>query len=209
VSDLQVEPDIGSLSEPWLRLAPKQGKAGATESAKAYEAFQVYYMASPNRRSLRQAGLQQKKSETLMEGWSRRFYWVLRTEAWDRRQAQIVADEFDRRSRKDAAVWADRKREVLEQDYSASRELVARGVQTMKLPLTERRVQKKGPSGDQITILQPVNRSQTGTATMIKVGHEISLDCIKRARPEPTEESTVDDYEFVLLPDPKKEGGGE
>jgi hypothetical protein len=54
--------------KPWLRLAAKGGKAGATESAKAYAAFQVYYPASPNLRSLRQVALQLKKSETLMAG---------------------------------------------------------------------------------------------------------------------------------------------
>jgi hypothetical protein len=206
---MRPETDIRSLPEPWLRLAAKQGKGGATEGGKAYAAFQVYYMMPPRQRSLRQTALQLKRSEKQMERWSSRFSWVLRAEEWDSRQAQIVAAEFEQRNRQRAAVWADRKEELLEQDFAASRALMARGVQTLKLPLIEMTVQKPDASGNQITIVKPVNRSQAGTATMIKVGHDLGLDCIKRATPEPSAASTVEDYEFVLLPDSKKEGGGE
>jgi hypothetical protein len=209
VSDMRPETDIRSLPEPWLRLAAKQGKGGATEGGKAYAAFQVYYMMPPCQRSLRRTALQLNRTETQMEGWSSLFSWVLRAELWDRHQARIVAAEFEQRNRERAARWADREQELLEQDYAASRALVVRGVQTLKLPLIEMTVQKPDGSGNQITIVKPVNRSQASAAAMIKVGHDLGLDCIKRGTPEPSGGSTGDEYEFVPLPDPKKEGGGE
>jgi hypothetical protein len=191
MTDLQPETDVGSLPEPWLRLAAKQGKGAATESAKAYAAFHSYYTTSPNLRSLRQAGLLQKKSETLMERWSRRFFWVARAEAWDRHQAQIVAAECERTRRDDAEKWTRRERDVYEQDYNASRLMVFQGVKTAKLPPTEG------------------SRWQVGAVAMIKGGHQLSLDCIKGARPELQGDQIADDYEFVPLTEPEKEGGQE
>jgi hypothetical protein len=135
--DSRLESDVASLPTPWLRLAANGGKAGATESAKAYAAFQVYYLASPNLRSLRQVALQLDKSETLIERWSGSFDWVRRTEAWDRHQAQIVAAECERTRRDDAEKWTRRERDVYEQDYNASRLMVFQGVKTAKLPPTE------------------------------------------------------------------------
>jgi hypothetical protein len=207
--DSRLEPDVASLPKPWLRQAVKGGKAGATESAKAYAAFQLYYPASPNLRSLRQVALQLNKSETLMERWSRRFDWVRRTEAWDHHQSQLAAAEYEKARREKNSKWTDREDELLEQDYAASRELINRGIQTMKLPLTERQLQKTDASGNQTTIIKPVNRGQSGVVAMIKVGHEIGLDCIKRARPEAAVASTEDDYEFVPLTEPEGEGGQE
>jgi len=208
VTDSRPESDVGSLPEPWLRLPAKRGKAGTTESAKAYAAFQLYYTASPNQRSLRQTGLKLGKSETLLEGWSSRFYWVWRAEAWDRHQAQIIAAECEQRRREEAAGWARREREVIEQDYAAGRVLVERGLQIITLPLTERTIQKRDTSGNQTTIIKPANRGQTGVAAMIKVGHYLSLDCVKRSRPEPSTGSIVDDYDFVPLTDKADEGEG-
>ena len=207
--DSQLEPDVARLPKPWLKLPAKGGKAGATESAKAYAAFQIYYPTSPNLRSLRQVALQLKKSETLMERWSRSFDWVRRTEAWDRHQSQLAAAEYEKKRREKDAKWTDREDELYEQDYAASRELVVRDVQTMKLPLIERTVQKPDASGNQTTIIKPVNRGQAGVVAMIKVGHEIGLDCIKGARPEAAAASTEDDYEFVPITGPEKEGGQE
>jgi hypothetical protein len=207
--DSRQESDVASLPQPWLRLAAKGGKAGATESAKAYAAFQVYYPASPNLRSLRKVALQLNKSETLIERWSRSFDWVRRTEAWDRHQSQLAAAEHEKTRRENDAKWTDREHELYEQDYAASRELVARGLQTMKLPLTEKKLQKTDASGNQTIIIKPVNRGQNGVVALIKGGHEIGLDCIKRARPEAAAVSTEDDYEFVPLTEPVKEGAQE
>jgi hypothetical protein len=205
----RLESDVASLPQPWLRQAPKGGKDGATESAKAYAALQLYYLTSPNLRSLKQVALQLKKSETLMEGWSTNFGWVRRTEAWDRHQSQLAAAEYEKTRREKDAKWAAREEELYEQDYAASREMVARGVQSMKLPLTEKKLQKTVASGNQTIIIKPANRGQSGVTELIRGGHEIGLDCIKHARPEAAAVSTEDDYEFVPLIEPEKEGGEE
>jgi hypothetical protein len=207
--DSGLESDVASLSTPWLRLPAKGGKDGKTECAKAYAALQLYYLTSPNLRSLPQVASQLDKSETMMERWSTTFYWVRRTEAWDRHQSQLAVAEHEKTRREKDAKWAGRVEEMLEQDYTASREMVARGVQSMKLPLTEKKLQKTDASGNQTIIIKPVNRGQNGVTALIKVGHEIGLDCIKRARPEAAAVSTEDDYEFVPLTEPEKEGGQE
>jgi hypothetical protein len=136
ISDRQPNPEGTSLPAPWLRLPARQGKDDATETAKPYAAFQMYYTLSPNQRSLRQVASQLKKRETLMEKWSSRFFWVRRTEAWDRYQAEIVSAECERKRRQDAEKWTRREEEVLDQDFRAGRHMVFQGVQTMKLPAT-------------------------------------------------------------------------
>jgi hypothetical protein len=191
VSETPTATGIHSLPEPWLRLTAKQGKAGATESAKAHEAFQSYYTTSPNLRSLRQTGLLLKKSETLMERWSRRFSWVIRADAWDRHQAQIVAAECERTRRDEAEKWTRREHDVYEQDYNASRLMVLQGVKTAKLPPTEG------------------SRWQVGAVAMIKGGHQLSIDCIKGARPESPGGQIADDIEFVPLTNPDRQGSEE
>jgi hypothetical protein len=144
-----------------------------------------------------------------MERWSTSFGWCRRAEAWDRHQSQLIAAEHERTRMEKDAKWAAREEELFEQDYAVSRELIVRGSQTMKLPLTERKLQKTDASGNQTTIIKPVNRGQNGVTAMIKVGHEIGLDCIKRARPEAAAASIEDEYEFVPLTEPEKEGGQE
>jgi hypothetical protein len=191
VSDIQPETDIRSLPEPWLRLTARHGKAGATESAKAYSAFHSYYTTSPNLRSLRQTALLQKKSETLMERWSRGFFWVLRADAWDRHQAHIVIAERERTLRDETEKWTRRERDVYEQDYNAGRLLVLQGVKTAKLTPTDE------------------SRWQVGAAAMIKGGHQLSIDCIKGARPESPGGQIADDIEFVALASPDRQGGEE
>lgn len=53
------------------------------ESAKAYEAFQLYRDASPSDRSLRKLAEQIGKSRTLIERWSSGHEWGERVAAWD------------------------------------------------------------------------------------------------------------------------------
>jgi len=85
-------------------------------------------------------------------------------------------------------------------------DLVAGGVQTMKLPLTESKLQKADASGNQTTVIKPANRGPDAAATLIKVGHEIGLDCVKRARPVAAAATTEDDYEFVPLSGGRRKG---
>lgn len=78
----------------------------------------------------------------------------------------------------------------------------------MKLPLTESKLQKADASGNKTTIIKPANRGLDAAATLIKVGHEIGLDCVKRARPAAAAATTEDDYEFVPLSGGRRKGPG-
>ena len=137
MSEMQPESAIDSLPEPWLKLPARSGQGGATEGPKPSAALEKYYQASAHQRSLRQAGADVKRRATLMERYSSQFFRVVRAAAWDRHKAQIAAAECEPRFREDRELWARRLPEVLEEDYAASRLMVAQGVPLMKLPLVD------------------------------------------------------------------------
>ena len=180
------------MPEPWLRLPPKRGKAGETEGPEAYAAFQAYYLASPDQRTLRQAALKVGKRVNLLERWSSRFFWIKRAEIGDRHQDRIAADAREQRQQKDGAKWDSRENEVYENEFKVGRIMVMQGVQIVRLPVTAES-----------------SRSYMAAVALIKAGNQLSLSCIKGARPAPKGGPTVDDFEFVLLTEPKKKGGGE
>src|ERR1700675_3534942 len=77
--------------EPWLRLPPKAGKDGASETSSNYEDFETYRNLKPFERSLQLTAKIRGKSTSLMERLCSRFWWVPRISAWDRRLAEIAA----------------------------------------------------------------------------------------------------------------------
>jgi hypothetical protein len=88
-------------------------------------------------------------------------------------------------------TWTRREHDVYEQDNNASRLLVLQGVKTAKLTPTDE------------------SRRQVGAVAMIKGGHQLSIDCIKGARPESPGGQIADDIEFVALANPDRQGGEE
>jgi hypothetical protein len=79
--------------EPWLRLPPKAGKDGASETSSNYEDFETFRNLKPFERSLQRTAQIRGKSTSLMERLSSRFWWVPRAAAWDRHLAEIAAGE--------------------------------------------------------------------------------------------------------------------
>ena len=178
--------EIASLPQPWLRLAPKQGKGGTSESSKAYAAFELYYQASPDQRSLRQTALQLGRSETLVERWSTRFFWVARSDAWDRQRAKINADVREEKLRQRAEEWESRMDETLENGFKGGRALFAAGVQNLKLPAS--------------------NRSLAGATRAMQTGHEMSFQTARLALRRNSGGSPEDEYEFTLRKETSQRG---
>jgi len=204
VSDhnIAIHPDLGP--DPWLRLAPRQGRDGKTESARACAAFEQYYRSSPGERSLRAVATKVGKHRTLISQWSSRFRWVERTEAWDRRQNEVAAAQYERQLREEEEVWNKRKKALREEKYAVGQQLRERGA----FMVSRKTLQKRDASGHPATILKP-HRSHAAALALLEGGHELGLDCIRRARPASAEGATADEPAFVLLPAPTKQGGAE
>ena len=194
--DLALDDPLDLGPEPWAQLGPKQGRGGATETAKAYAAFQRYYLSPPGDRNLRRLADELGKHRTQIDQWKTKFYWNIRTQAWDRRQHALAAADKERQNREEAAVWAKRKNEMNEERFQLAQQLRARGQQMLTQPLTERKIQRTDDSGNQTVTLKPSGWTQDTALNMIRSSFKLAEDSINsacgQAEPEPVE----DVYEF-------------
>lgn len=87
------------LPDPWEKQAG--------ESAKAFEAFAKYRDMMAGERSVRKVARSLNKSSTLIAGWSSRYGWVKRVDAWDKEQDRIARVENEKAIKKMAKEHAD------------------------------------------------------------------------------------------------------
>src|ERR1700720_3147940 len=87
--------DNSSISTPdaWLPLPPKGGKGGKNETSLDYQAFQVYANLTPSERSIPRTCQILGRNRGPIERLSRQNDWKHRASAWDRRRAEIRAEE--------------------------------------------------------------------------------------------------------------------
>ena len=128
---------------PWQRLPPGQGKEGATESARSYQGFQIYFQMDPRERSLRKVAEQLGKSETWIETLSSKFHWRQRTEARDHYQAEIKAAAREKIERDSAAKWALREEQLRELKYEVSQEMITHGRKAIGQPQVRKELRKE------------------------------------------------------------------
>src|SRR5450432_2177965 len=125
--------------DPWLPLLPEDGKGGTTETPLNYQAFDVYARLTLSERSLRRTAQILGKSTTLMERWSGLFDWPERARAWDRRLAEIAAQEWTAAmvaaNRKEDEKWARRWVEFHEEVWIVLRQLTENLKHLTSLPL--------------------------------------------------------------------------
>lgn len=76
------------------------------ETAKQFEAFQVYYTMPAGERSLAKVGKRLGKSTALMERWSTKNHWVDRARSHDKELARIAYEEEARKVKAMAARHA-------------------------------------------------------------------------------------------------------
>ena len=179
--NIAIHPDLGP--DPWLRLAPRQGRDGKTESARACAAFEQYYRSSPRERSLRAVATKVGKHRTLISQWSSRFRWVERTEAWDRRQNEVAAAQYERQLREEEEVWNKRKKALREEKYAVGQQLRERGAFMVRQPIAEKTMQRPDASGNQIITLKPNPRLQQTGVGMILAGFELADQSVGQAGP--------------------------
>jgi hypothetical protein len=82
-----------STRDPWLPLPPRGGKGGKTETSSNCQAFEVYANLTPSERSIPRTVQILSSSRGPIERLSRQFHWKRRASDWDRRRAEIRADE--------------------------------------------------------------------------------------------------------------------
>jgi len=154
---------------PWLQLLPRQGKDGATETARNYAAFRIYYRMGADERRLGRVAQQLGKSEKLMEHWSSRFHWWERATAWDdhltRQQQEALASQSREK-------WAARRAERRERAYRNSQKLSQKGIAISDSPLVK--VTTEEVDGCTVRTITPNKISKADAVTLSKFWDELT-----------------------------------
>ena len=186
---------ISSLEKPWLKLPPKTGKGGATESAKSFELFAYFRDIPPAERTLSRVAQLRGKTEKSLEKLSSKYYWAERVADRDRRQAEARAEanaeEQQRRAKEDVVLWSNRKRETRDRKFQTGGALVDKGETLHKLPNTER-VMKRS-DGSNVT-LQP--RRTRDAVDMIVTGYRLMDEAIEDGLATSSEIEEINDYQI-------------
>lgn len=126
---------------PWERL-PHEG-------VKAFDAFKLYGEKGTGR-TLRTVAAELRKSVGLIGRWASKYHWQFRVQAFDDwRQAQVIEGE-----RKELVAqgkeWAKRFRSVREDEWALAQQLLERGKQMVKWPLTQQSVREERYTLDEL-----------------------------------------------------------
>src|SRR5437868_4754619 len=92
------------------------------ESAKAFAAFSVYLGMGPER-SLATVGEKLRKSEGLIERWSRKFGWAQRVQAHATHFAVVEREATEAVTRCKGLEWVKRQQVVREEEWAIHDEL--------------------------------------------------------------------------------------
>ncbi len=101
------------------------------ESAKAFEAFQLYADKGPDR-SLAAVGQALGKSGSLIERWSRLYHWVERAWAYDVHMARAKHEAEEAALREESAEWKRREKEHKENLWRVSKACLHAGEEALK-----------------------------------------------------------------------------
>jgi hypothetical protein len=161
--------DVSVGTARWSRLPPGQGKDGATETARNYAAFWIYYRMGADERRLGRVAQQLGKSEKLMEHWSSRFYWGERATAWDdhltRQQQEALASQSREK-------WETRRAERRERAYQNGEKLSQKGFAISESPLAKITTQEI--DGRTMTTFTPTKWSKADAVTLALIGYELA-----------------------------------
>lgn len=104
---------------------PKPFDRQPGESSQAWEAFQIYRDAGPER-GIRGVARKVAKSSTLIKKWSARWGWVERVRAWEHDQAERLHAAEQEAMKSQAHVWAKRQLEFREREFTLGNKLLAK-----------------------------------------------------------------------------------
>ena len=139
------------------------------ETAKAYEAFRVYARlpyehrktdGSPGSRTLKDAADQLGKSVGLLKGWSSRWRWVERAEAFDVDQRRAELKAFQDAEQEAAVRLARRKMDFREKAWSLADLAEQRVREMLSFPVyeDEEEVIEDGPNGPSFVIVRTATK---------------------------------------------------
>ena len=162
-------PDLGSHC--WERLAPNKGVGGATESAKAYEAFRHYRDLPAGIRSIKRTAqdLNKMKSLRRLEIWSATFYWSVRAAEWDKHLAKLADEERERRHK----LWASRAEDTVEQLYEEGDKWVVKGKEYRAIAAMDTKVDH---NGKQVTV--KTSRAPLIGAKLTDTGFKLKIQAL-------------------------------
>ena len=180
---------ISTPQEPWLQLAAKAGKYGATETLKNYEAFAVYRDLPVSERSIARVAQRLVKNEKKLQKWSSKFFWGERVAAWERRLQTIQVERKQQQDREYMDLWDKREQELIEQMNEVGDKSIAIGRVRAKL-ISERVVGKDG------SIITRASRAKPATE-QLRFGIDVKTDAIARARARISPKQEVDEYDLT------------
>ena len=120
-----------------------------TESSKAYEAAKTYFEMGVER-SLEGVGKKLGKTRQALDGWSTKFNWVERAQAYDDHQDAIRRNALEKAEQKEAEKWAERRLALREQEWELAEKLTDRLQQMLAFPVYQRITSEDGK-----TIFEP------------------------------------------------------
>src|SRR5438034_11752216 len=85
---------ISSLEKPWLRLPPKMGKGGATESPKSFDRFERFRDLSASERTLSRLAQLLGTTEKSLQKVSSKHDWADRAAAWELKTFSALSDHL-------------------------------------------------------------------------------------------------------------------
>jgi hypothetical protein len=106
------------------------------EWARAYEAFKAYLNMGANR-NVRATAPVVKVSDRSVLGYSTRFQWVLRAEAYDAFMAEEAQKERERLQREREAEWEQRRETQRQEEWLVGQALIQKGKLMLAAPLYE------------------------------------------------------------------------
>jgi hypothetical protein len=124
------------------------------ESEKAYSAYQAY-LTLGHERSHDRVGQKLGKSKTLIDRWASQYRWKERLKTYTSHMATVQQQAEEENLKEEASRWADRAKELKEQEWEMAEKLLAKAEDMMAFPLTKEVVRQKGEDGDNITIIEP------------------------------------------------------
>ncbi len=136
------------------------------ESPKAYAAFAIYRDLG-SQRSLEDVSQQLHKSKTLLARWSTRDNWVVRADAFDNHQANLMAAANEEQVKLHAQMLADRQAHIRERALEMHDRLLDKAEKMLDWPLATT------TTADGKTIVKPSHWTLNDAARMIETADKI------------------------------------
>ena len=149
-----LKPVVEAPVQPWERRSD--------ETAPAHGAFVEYLKMGPQR-AVRAVGRKLHKSSTIIGRWSRRHDWQERVAAWDSEQFRIQVEAEIAQMRQEGRSWAERSKQIREQEFLIGRKLLEKAQVMINWPLGRQTVRK----GGRVTIIEPAQWNMHSAARFV------------------------------------------